>query len=56
MNGDIMQSRDANNDESQDMLFANIDMEGIQARMDLGVSFNQSAQLDHSVLSRDDED
>ena len=38
------------------MLFANIDTKRIDAKMDMGVSFNISLELDHSVLERDDDD
>ena len=38
------------------MLFANIDTKRIDAKMDMGVSFNISLELDHSVLERDEDD
>ena len=37
------------------MLFENINMEGIERKMELMVSFNETHQLDYSVLSKDDD-
>ena len=56
MNGHYMMSPTHNqNDETEDMLFENINMEGIERKMELMVSFNETHQLDYSVLSKDDD-
>ena len=56
MDGHYMMSPTHNqNDETEDMLFENINMEGIERKMELMVSFNETHQLDYSVLSKDDD-